>query len=293
MVKILVHVHIYYINSWNKIEKILKNIISDKSFEVKILTTVSDDLSDSDIYKIERSRTNNMSLIRLPNNGYDIQPFFFLLKSVSLEDYDYIIKLHTKHIQHGIDMFFNGRFISRVSWSSLLMNAIAGSTKVLVTNVERMQQDQSIGMIGSSYLLSEVSSTDEDEKKLIRVYAEKLKAENISDAKYIAGTMFIARTDIFKSLIESDLISEEFEKSETRKLGGTKAHAIERVLGILVSLSNKRICSFDKYWWNELITSSLAHALRRFIFDKRITSNGKMLIRICRIPVCNIKYPKK
>ena len=90
----------------------------------------------------------------------------------------------------------------------------------------------------------------------------------------------------------SELDDEEFEHSESRKLGGTKAHAMERILGILVTLSKKTIVGYDKSLWKDLITSSLAHALRRFTFDKRITSNGRVLVRICRIPVCNFKYSK-
>ena len=85
MARILIHVHVYYIKSWYKIEKCLKKIMADKSNEVKILTTVSADIDDSDIYKIERTRVPNMSLIRVPNDGYDIQPFFLLLKEAPLE----------------------------------------------------------------------------------------------------------------------------------------------------------------------------------------------------------------
>ena len=91
MAKILIHVHVYYVKSWYKIEKCLKKIMADKSNEVKILTTVSAVIDDSDLYKIEKTRIPNMSLIRVPNDGYDIQPFFLLLKSVSLEQYDYLI----------------------------------------------------------------------------------------------------------------------------------------------------------------------------------------------------------
>ena len=84
MARILIHVHVYYVKSWYKIEKCLKKIMADKSNEVKILTTASADIDDSDIYKIERTRVPNMSLIRVPNDGYDIQPFFLLLKEAPL-----------------------------------------------------------------------------------------------------------------------------------------------------------------------------------------------------------------
>ena len=287
MAKILIHVHVYYVKSWYKIEKCLKKIMADKSNEVKILTTVSAVIDDSDIYKIEKTRIPNMSLIRVPNDGYDIQPFFLILKSVSLERYDYLIKLHTKNDVYGIDVKSNGRYISRAQWSNFLMDAIASTPKAFKENINKMQADPAIGMIGSSYFISKVSSSDEEEKRLIADFAHKLGADKISESQYVAGTMFIVRTSILKPLIASGMVN-----SESRKLGGTKAHAMERILGILVTLSKKTIVGYDKSLWKDLITSSLAHALRRFTFDKRITSNGRVLVRICRIPVCNFKYSK-
>ena len=167
MAKILIHVHVYYVKSWYKIEKCLKKIMADKSNEVKILTTVSAVIDDSDLYKIEKTRIPNMSLIRVPNDGYDIQPFFLLLKSVSLEQYDYLIKLHTKNDVYGIDVKSNGRYISRAQWSNFLMDAIASTPKAFKENINKMQADPAIGMIGSSYFISKVSSSDEEEKRLI------------------------------------------------------------------------------------------------------------------------------
>ena len=292
MAKILIHVHVYYVKSWYKIEKCLKKIMADKSNEVKILTTVSADIDDSDIYKIERTRVPNMSLIRVPNDGYDIQPFFLLLKETPLEQYDYLIKLHTKNDVYGIDVVSNGRYISRAQWSNFLMDAIASTPKTFKENIARMQSDSTIGMIGSNYFISDVSSSDEGERRLIANFADKLGADKVSETQFVAGTMFMVRTGILKPLIDSGLVNEKFERSESRKLGGTKAHAMERIFGILVALNKKTIVGYDKSLWKDIITSSFAHALRRFTFDKRITSNGRVLIRICRIPVWNFKYTK-
>ena len=274
MVKILLHIHVYYVKSWHRIEKRIKSLIANKSLEIKILTTVSSNINDSDILKIEQAQLPNMSVIRVPNEGYDVQPFFHILKSVALNEYDYLIKLHTKNTVFGIDMQLNGRFISRIQWQNFLIDAIAGSPKIMEENISCMQSDPTLGMIGSSYCITKFSSDDEEERRLI---------ENL----------FMVKTEILKPLIETGLVDEKFEKSESHKLGGSKAHAIERIFGILVSLNNKKICGFDKSLWKDLITSRFAHALRLFAFDKRITSNGRMLIRICRIPVCNFKYKKK
>ena len=293
MARILIHVHVYYIKSWYKIEKCLKKIMADKSNEVKILTTVSANIDDSDIYKIERTRVPNMSLIRVPNDGYDIQPFFLLLKEAPLEQYDYLIKLHTKNDVYGIDVVSNGRYISRAQWSNFLMDAIASTPKTFKENIARMQSDSTIGMIGSSYFISDVSSSDEEERRLIANFADKLGAEKVSETQFVAGTMFIIRAHLLKPLFDTDVINEEFEHSVQRSLGGTKAHALERIFGLLVADKGMKIQGFDKSWYNDFVTGRFMHSIRRFFFDKRVTNNGNVLIRIFRIPVSNKKYNPK
>ena len=183
MVKILLHIHVYYVKSWHRIEKRIKSLIANKSLEIKILTTVSSNINDSDISKIEQAQLPNMSVIRVPNEGYDVQPFFHMLKSVSLDEYDYLIKLHTKNTVFGIDMRLNGRFISRIQWQNFLIDAIAGSPKIMEENISRMQSDPTLGMIGSSYCITKFSSDDEEERRLIENYIRILHADEISNAQ--------------------------------------------------------------------------------------------------------------
>ena len=270
MHRVLVHIHVYYIATWPKIETYLKNIIADSSCNVRIFVTVSNCIDDSKIYRIERSRIPNMSLIRVPNRGYDIEPFFYMLRSISLDSYDY-------------------------QWPTFLFEAIAGSKKTFSKNIEILKNDKSLGMIASSYLISNVCYHQDElcEKEIYENYIKKLNAERIINPTYVAGTMFIARSDIFKPLVEAGLLSEVFEQSESRKLGDTKAHAVERLFGVLVALKGMKLQGFDKSRYKDLTTSTCAHAIKRFIFDKRITTNGRLLIRIFRIPICNIKLEKQ
>ena len=278
-----------------KIETYLKNIIADRSCNVKIFVTVSNTIDDSKIYRIERSRIPNMSLIRVPNRGYDVEPFFYLLRSISLDSYNYIIKLHTKNIVRGIDINFNGRYISRVQWPTFLFEAIAGSKKAFSKNIENLKNNSNLGMIASSYLINNVYYHQEEqrEKEIYENYIHKLHAERTGNLTYVAGTMFIARSDIFKPLIEAGLLNEVFEQSESRKLGDTKAHAVERLFGVLVALKGMKLFGFDKSWYKDLATGVCAHAIKRFIFDKRITTNSRLLIRVFRIPIWNIKLEKQ
>ena len=51
---------------------------------------------------------SHLAVMAVPNRGYDIAPFFHTLNNLDLNDYDYIVKLHTKR---DVDCFVNFRLL--------------------------------------------------------------------------------------------------------------------------------------------------------------------------------------
>ena len=293
MYKIAVHVHVFYIKQWPMLEKYLRNIVGNRNCSVKIFVTLAEGIASNQIEKITKSAvSSDIKVMTLPNRGYDVEPFFTVLRSVSLDDFDFVIKMHTKNIRWGIDVSFNDRYISRLRWPKFLMNAIAGSPEIFQNNLEQFQSDSELGMIGSHYTIIDSSYNKETEQKNIDYFREKMNLKNIPFV-FVAGTMFMIRAHLLKPLFDTGVINEEFEHSVQRSLGGTKAHALERIFGLLVADKGMKIKGFDQSWYNDFVTSRFMHTIRRFFFDKRVTNNGNVLIRIFRIPVSNKKYNPK
>lgn len=293
MYKIALHAHVFYKNYWRKIEKVIKNIEANKECAVKVLVTVSGKYVDEIVPEIQRSCLDNISLILLPNRGYDIEPFFFMLKNINIDDYDFIIKLHSKNKRWGIDAIFNNRYISRLQWPNFLVDAIAGSKRIFKENIDHFAQDPNLGMIGSSYLITSVRDNCENEVHYLKYFYNKLSMLESFDYYFVSGTMFMVRAELLKPLVTSDIVNENFEESVSRTLGGTKAHALERIFGFLVHEQGKIIKGFDQSLYKNFITSKFMHSIRRFLFDKRITTKGRILIRVFRIPIYNKPYNNK
>ena len=294
MPKIAVHVHIYYIKAWDKIEKYLRKIVKDGSCDITVFVTVSEIIPDSSILHIEENSTiPNLSLIRVPNFGYDVGPFLFFLKSIDLSDFDYIIKVHSKNVRWGIDQqLSNGCFVPRLVWPKYLMDAIFSTTRRFKNNLRMLEENPSLGMIGSKYLIVKYTNNNVDDH-YIEYFANKLNYNELGDFKYIAGTMFLVRAKLLQPLIDSGIVNEDFEPSKRHTLGGTKAHALERIFGLLVYKQQSYISGFDNSCFKSLQTSKLLHSIRRLFLDKRVTNNGKILVRVFGIPVYNKSYKTK
>ena len=88
--KILVHLHLYYQDMLEQMLDLLKSL--DK-VDYDLYVTTSPDFSEQE--KIKNFHTQSQ-ILPVPNRGYDLAPFVYVLQQVNLDEYDYIIKLHTK-----------------------------------------------------------------------------------------------------------------------------------------------------------------------------------------------------
>lgn len=90
MTHILTHVHLYYIDMWPEIKEKLANITV--SYDLFVTLNNRNERLQQDILNFK----NDAVIQIVDNRGFDVGPFIKLLNSVDLDQYDYIIKLHTK-----------------------------------------------------------------------------------------------------------------------------------------------------------------------------------------------------
>lgn len=293
MFNVAVHVHVFYIKSWNYIREKIRNMLCNKNCNFKIIITVDESIPLKNLQEIEQFKHPCVSVVKVPNKGYDIGPFFCFLKLIDLAHFDFVVKLHSKSIKWGINQDLkNGYFISRMKWRRYLLDAIARSPAFFQSNLEQFERDPELGMVGSKYLI--VNYTDEKcgDEEYLRSLCDKTKLEFSNSFSYIAGTMFIVRASLLLPLEKFHILDEEFENSTVNKFGGTKAHVMERFFGLLIERQGKSIKGFDGTLMNNISTCYLAHVFHKFIINKRITANNRLLIRVLGIPVYNKKINK-
>ena len=102
--RILVHVHLYYVDMWPE----LKSAISHITAPYDLFVTVTE--HNVDLEKDVLAFNSEARIIKVENKGFDVWPFISVLNSVNLNDYSHIIKLHTKRdmpagtIRNGFDV---------------------------------------------------------------------------------------------------------------------------------------------------------------------------------------------
>lgn len=174
------------------------------------------------------------------NRGYDIWPFIKALKTVNLDEYEFLIKVHTKRDMGKIVAIIDNKYFFRGQyWRNMLLSFISSKDnfhKCLVAF-----KDPAVGMINNHRLFDRTRETT-DNPHLVYCLNESRKllsevgisAKPCDEVKYVAGTMFICRAAIFKPLQEMNFDVNQFAVVN-RKNENDLAHVMERVFGWLVT----------------------------------------------------------
>ena len=147
-----------------------------------------------------------------------------------------------------------------------------------------MDNNPSIGMIGSSYCHTK---NPRDYIHLLPQINQNMQKQNlapIKDLSFIAGSMFLAKAKLLKPLQNYGIT--DFTPTDGKIKEGTFAHVVERLFGAIITAQNHSIHTIKHYNYDMYF---LCMVIKRFLFQKKITKSGKLIIKICKIPV----YSKK
>lgn len=278
---ILVHLHLYYINQLDEILARLQNL-QELKFDLYVTMIEKSPAAEQKIKQFKP----DAHILQLENKGYDIGPFMEVLHSLDLDKYNYLLKIHTKGTTAQNYTRINGKRFSNKLWSRLLYEALLADRQRVFSNLQLLETDN-IGMLSSTYLIT-------DDKKLYRQFLpqinEILQAESLPKVdtfSFVAGTMFWAKVSLFKPLQKYRLA--DFPVTDGKIKEGTPAHCFERLFGAVVQAQGYKlhgVKSFDEIWHFTL------NEFKRFVFYKKHTKSGNLLIKICKIPIWTQKINK-
>ncbi len=223
--KVLVHLHLYYHEQIDYFINKLKNINSC-DWDLYVTVIENNKKSESKILKLK----HNACIIKVENNGYDVWPFIQIIRSLNLNNYNYVLKLHTKNLQ--IEKKFGDY---GYHWRDILVDALLKSEILFRENLEILKNNI-FGMIccfetkyDMNYHLNvaENSYLFEDECRRIGFLSKS--------REICAGTMFFVRADILKFLQTIDLDASMFAGRMETNSKASLAHVYERILCIAVS----------------------------------------------------------
>ncbi len=232
MKKLLVHVHLYYFEQLPYILNSLKNIVD---CEWDLFVSVCD--FNPNISKSILNFKPDAQIIKVENKGYDILPFLKIIRSVNLEDYDCVLKIHTKN-KKNIFINLNGYKFTDNFWGEHLIDSYLKSKKIFKRNLQLIRTPD-IGMVADSRFILRFLHTPDD-----NLFLDVLKNRfNIkSDYKYyLAGTMFFIKSDILKNLLTYQIDDDEFPSEQKTNDEATMAHVLERFFTVLTDYLGYKI----------------------------------------------------
>ena len=276
MKPILVHCHIYYPEMWTELRECIKNI---SPFPFDMFVTMVEEHSDiiSDI----NATFPNAKIEIVENRGYDVGPFIHVLNKVNLDDYSYVVKLHTKR-DMAIGSLLNYFDVSGSEWRKYALDFISTANKFKYC-IQEFEKNNNLGMVSNYHLICNKELDDKNTKKETIQLLKKLGYQ--ADAYgFVAGTMFIIRAKLLAPLLKLQLTIKDFDIPD-KKHSSTLAHTIERLLGCLVLIEKQKILDVLTPGQYFIPIHKLLLQLKFFAFRKKISSRGILTVKICKIPV--------
>ena len=241
MFRTLVVIHLYYPQLWKGLLECVRSIDGDKD----VVVTYAD---ESAVAEARRDLPAARFLL-CENRGFDVWPFLFALQQVRLSDYALVVKLHTKRdIDFGYDFKFNGYHFNGPTWRNRLLSFCATSRAWARTKRELLRPG--VGMAADRHVI--VGRRDVRYDHAERAYDAALAEINAlggrpvgsAEGRFVAGTMFAAKTEPLKFLLKRSFAAEMFPLSEHVKISDCQyAHVVERMLGLAVGACGQRIAA--------------------------------------------------
>lgn len=274
-----VHLHLYYSDQLPDILCYLKSL---ENMDYDLFVTLVQ--QDKKTVKMLKEVVPHAHIRVVPNCGYDIGPFIDFLHHINLEQYEYIMKIHTKGTKSPNHTLLNGRCLNNVLWKEILYNSLMKNKKRVIDNLKLMNNNEQIGMISSAYCTTNNSKCYDFILPDINAALHRMGFKPVQKLTFVAGSMFMVRAFLLKPLL--CFSQNDFSETDGRLKSGTFAHVMERVFGAVIECQGYRVkgITHDNYT-RKFIQCKIKH----FLFQKKHTVSNHIIIKICRIPVWHRK----
>lgn len=209
---VAVVLHIHYSEVFEQLAALLEHAFPLGDFD--LYTTVT----SGELAVGLRQRFPKAYVRIVENRGRDILPFVLIHRLIHNLGYEAVCKVHSKRSVYRADgdQLLNG-----------LVQPILGSREVVQSNLRRMQEDSSVGMLVPRSFLLRVTPRNTVSNLRHIDWLENLTDIEYGYSDFAAGTMFWYRPEALKPLLA--LKAEHFELEDGRA-DGSLPHAVERMM---------------------------------------------------------------
>ena len=236
--RILVVLHLFYMESWERIKHYLDNL-QEYNYDL-IITCTNGFYDDKTLNEISKYK-NNTQFYFYDNIGFDIGPFVDVLNKINLDEYDVVYKIHSKGIHRRYIHIYHQIF-KNDDWFKNLFDGILGLFSVHET-IDKILNNNSVAFVAAQNLIIQ------DPKHKQKFVADIAKQINISiedNYYFVAGSCWATSSENLKALKALNLTIKDFSTSERNTF--SFAHAMERISNIIMCANNKKPYGINTYY---------------------------------------------
>ncbi len=232
-VTVAVVLHLYYLDLLEEILDYLKNI--KRTYHLYITTPFEADVPN--ILNILHAYKQTSTIMLIENKGRDVAPFLNLYRSGALDNYDAVLKLHSKKSTYDKAW---GKF-----WRAQLYEALCGSPQIAEKSIALLETQQA-GMVGpEKYFIKQWGDFKNQKNVLNILSASQLPCpKDETEFGFFAGTMFWFSPKALKRIHTLPALAFEFAP-EAKKQDGTLAHAWERLFSLLCRANGAHVTTIE------------------------------------------------
>ncbi|MEL4891293.1 glycoside hydrolase family 99-like domain-containing protein [Xanthomonas protegens] len=197
----------------------------------RLLVTTSPEQADA-VRAHLRACALPSEMMVLENRGRDILPFLHAAERLLRDGVDVVLKLHTKRSTH----LHNGD-----AWRSELLQRLAGADRAARV-LQAFAQEPALGLVAPEGHLLPLADFWGGNRAAADYLLRRTghRDTRLEQAPFISGSMFWARLQALRPLLDSGLCPSEFE-AEQGQLDATLAHAVERLAAPLAERVGYRV----------------------------------------------------
>lgn len=232
MSKLLTVLHVFY---HDQVDYFIDKLSNINGIEWDLVVTYSQFSAETEA-KLKIFKPD-VKMLQVGNAGYDVWPFIQVIQNIDFDEYEYVLKLHTKGPSK---QRLNGVNFKEWLWRDLLVKALLKSRSRFAACIRLLETQSDIGMLCSYELYKDMDGVLPEECEMLQNEAERISLE-VTDEYFCAGTIFLARLDAFRKLKEIEFSEESWGNLNKSHGNGTLAHVYERILCLLVADEGYRI----------------------------------------------------
>lgn len=273
--KILVHAHVYYKDLWAGLADCIKNI---SGYEYELHISMVDD--DESFRQAVLADFPDAQFHLVENRGFDVRPFVQLIQGVRLDDYSYVVKLHTK--RDTVRVKLNNLSFKGADWRVSALS-IFSSPSYFRECAKYLDQHPDCGLIGARRLTVQINKCEDQVYPRFSQFIKDKGYLDCPEAKFVAGTMFMVRASLLKPLYA--IQPDEFEDIVAHD--GLFAHVIERFFGYMIYMQGCHIKDPRMRGMRDLCMYAEAtmNGCSGFFFSAFINKRNRMRLKVMRIPL--------